>query len=82
MLYEVITVARFRRTGSVPVVVMTYANPMLALGAEGFATAARAAGVDGVLVTDLPPDEADETWDALESAGLDTVALIAPTTEP
>jgi len=74
-------VAALRRDTEVPVVVMTYANPVLAMGAATFAARARAAGVDGVLATDLPPDEADETWDALEAEGLDTITLVAPTTD-
>jgi tryptophan synthase alpha chain len=75
-------VARFRESGNLPVVVMTYANPILAMGIEAFAARARAAGVDGVIVSDLPPDESPEVWAALDRAGLDTILLVAPTTEP
>jgi tryptophan synthase alpha chain len=60
---------------------MTYANPILRPGIAGFATRAREAGVDGVIVSDLPPDEDPEAWEALDRAGLDTVQLVAPTTE-
>lgn len=73
-------VARLRRTCDVPVVIMTYANPVLRDGVETFARAAHAAGVDGVLISDLPPDESPEVWDALDREGLDTVVLVAPTT--
>jgi tryptophan synthase alpha chain len=74
-------VARLRGASQLPVVVMTYANPVLRHGADGFARAARAAGVDGVLISDLPPDESPEVWAALDGEGLDTVVLVAPTTE-
>jgi tryptophan synthase alpha chain len=74
-------VARLRETSQIPVVVMTYANPILRGGAPAFARAARAAGVDGLLVSDLPPDEAPEVWAACDGEGLDTVMLVAPTTD-
>ena len=73
-------VARFRRESALPVVVMTYANPVARLGVEEFPARAKAAGVDAVLLSDLPPEELPELWDALDAAGLDTVMLVAPTT--
>jgi len=73
-------VARFRRASQLPVVVMTYANPVVRMGAGEFAVRARAAGVDGVILSDLPPEELPETWRALDDAELDTVLLVAPTT--
>jgi tryptophan synthase alpha chain len=73
-------VARFRRESSLPVVVMTYANPVVRVGAKPFAERARAAGVDAVILSDLPPEELPETWQALDDAGIDTVLLVAPTT--
>ena len=73
-------VADLRTESELPVVVMTYANPMLPGGIESFADDAKAAGVDGVIVSDLPPDESPEVWAALDRAGLDTVLLVAPTT--
>ena len=73
-------VARFRRESRVPVVAMTYFNPVYRMGVERFAARAREAGVDGVLVSDLPPEESPEAWRAFEAAGLDTVMLVAPTT--
>lgn len=75
-------VADLRRSSDLPVVVMTYANPILRNGIEACARAAREAGVDGIIVSDLPPDEAPEVWEALDRAGLDTVVLVAPTTDP
>jgi tryptophan synthase alpha chain len=74
-------VAAFRRESELPVVVMTYVNPVLRHGVEKFALQARAAGVDGVLLSDLPPDESPEVWRALDEAELDTVMLVAPTTD-
>ena len=73
-------VEAFRRDSDLPVVLMTYANPVLRGGIERFALQARAAGVDGVLVSDLPPEESPDIWKALDGAGLDTVTLVAPTT--
>ena len=70
----------FRRASQLPVVLMTYANPVLRTGATAFAEGAAAAGVDGVLISDLPPEEEPSLWAALDSARLDTVMLVAPTT--
>jgi tryptophan synthase alpha chain len=71
-----------RRHLTVPILLMTYANPVLRYGASGFAAQARAAGVDGVIVSDLPPEEIPEAWREFDEAGLDTVMLVAPTTAP
>jgi tryptophan synthase alpha chain len=65
---------------SAPIVVFSYANPILRLGAERFADRARAAGVDGVLVLDLPIEEADEFRGMLARRGIDTILLLSPTT--
>jgi len=74
-------VAEFRKTDSTtPVVLMGYLNPIEAMGAEQFAERARAAGVDGVLTVDLPPEEADSLVPVLRRAELDTIFLLAPTT--
>jgi tryptophan synthase alpha chain len=74
-------VGALRRESELPVVLMTYANPVVRLGAADFAGAARDAGVDGTILSDLPPDESPEVWSALDRAGLDTVLLVAPTTD-
>lgn len=74
-------VARFRAESALPVVLMTYANPVVRAGVGAFAARARAAGADGVIVSDLPPDEAPEWWDELDRAGLETILLVAPTTD-
>jgi tryptophan synthase alpha chain len=65
---------------SAPVVIFSYANPILRLGAELFADRARDAGVDGVLVLDLPIEEADESRTMLAKRGIDTILLLSPTT--
>jgi tryptophan synthase alpha chain len=80
---EVLGLVRdFRRRSSLPVVLMTYANPVLKAGAEAFSRGAAEAGVQGVLISDLPPEESPELWSALDAARLDTVMLVAPTTAP
>lgn len=65
---------------STPVVLMGYANPVEAMGLERFAEAAKAAGVDGVLVVDYPPAEAQPLVELLDARGLDTIFLLSPTT--
>ena len=73
-------VRELRKTSSIPVVIMTYMNPVIRDGAESFARAAAEAGVDGVLVSDLPPEESPELWSVFDAEELDTVVLVAPTT--
>ncbi len=68
-----------RRERDVPIVLFGYYNPLLAYGEDRFARDASAAGVDGVLVVDLPPEEAAPLLDPLSAAGLDFVPLVAPT---
>lgn len=65
--------------GTAPVVLMTYLNPVLALGPRRFAAAAAAAGIAGVIVPDLPPEEGDSIARHLIEAGVDPVLLVAPT---
>ena len=60
--------------------IFSYANPILRLGAERFADRARDAGVDGVLVLDLPIEEAGEFRNMLATRGIDTILLLSPTT--
>lgn len=70
-------------SGRVPVVLMVYANMVLAHGgASEFARRAAAAGAAGAIVPDLPLDEADEIREALAAAGLALIPLLAPTTPP
>ena len=68
-----------RAKTEVPLVLFSYFNPVLQMGLEKFADAARAAGADGVLITDLTPDEGGEYRAAMSSRGLDTIFLAAPT---
>jgi tryptophan synthase alpha chain len=72
--------ARMRSSVQAPFVIFSYANPILRLGAERFADRAREAGVDGVLVLDLPIEEADEFRNMLAVRGIDTIHLLSPTT--
>ncbi|MCE7960193.1 MAG: tryptophan synthase subunit alpha [Acidobacteria bacterium ACB2] len=75
--------AELRRRGrDGAVVLFGYANPILAMGEAAFAARAAASGVDGVLVTDLPPEEARGLVSVLRRAGLSTVFLLAPTSTP
>jgi tryptophan synthase alpha chain len=67
-----------RRALTTPVVVMTYLNPVLSFGVEDFLSFAGQAGVSGVIVPDLPVDEAGEWLARSERAGVDAVLLAAP----
>lgn len=62
-----------------PVVLMGYANPIERMGTQAFVTAAKEAGVDGVLVVDYPPEESDAFAASLKASGLDPIFLLAPT---
>jgi tryptophan synthase alpha chain len=68
-----------RRKTDVPLLFMTYLNPILAYGPERFCTAAFDAGVDGLIVPDLPPSESAELRRAAEAAQIDLVFFVAPT---
>ncbi len=74
-------VSQFRQADQqTPVVLMGYANPIEAIGYDEFAQKAQAAGVDGVLVVDYPPEESRELTKQLNASGLDSIFLLAPTT--
>ena len=73
-------VARVRRHSNVPIVLMGYYNPVFRYGAAAFARDAARAGVDGLLLVDLPPEEAGELHPQLKAAGIDQITLLAPTT--
>ena len=75
-------VRRIRERSALPLLLFSYFNPLLQRGLERLATEAADAGVDGVLVTDLPPEEGEEWVRAARAAGLDTVFLAAPTSPP
>jgi tryptophan synthase alpha chain len=72
-------VRRIRKRTEIPLVLFSYYNPLLRHGLERVARQASEEGVDGVLVTDLPPEEAEPWLAAARPAGLDTVFLAAPT---
>ncbi len=73
-------VEQVRREVSTPIVIFSYANPIVRMGLDAFAERAAAVGVDGVLALDLPVEEADEFRNAISKAGLDTIFLLSPTT--
>jgi tryptophan synthase alpha chain len=73
------TVREIRRESDLPLLLFGYFNPFLRHGLERLAAEAKAAGVDGVLVTDLPPEEAAEWITVARAHELDTVFLAAPT---
>ncbi len=64
-----------------PLVLMGYLNPILSYGVERFCCDAASSGVDGLIIVDLPPEEADEVAPHAREAGLDLIRLIAPTTD-
>ena len=74
------TVRRLRRGGvDAPLLFLSYYNPVLTFGLERFAAAAGEAGLDGLIVPDLPPEESDALVRALEPVGVDPIFLVAPT---
>jgi tryptophan synthase alpha chain len=75
-------IRKFRETHETPIVLFTYLNPIFTYGFEKFHTDAVAAGADGILLLDLPPDEAALNIDLATGAGLKHIRLIAPTTPP
>lgn len=65
-----------------PVVLMGYANPIEAMGIDHFTHLAKESGVDGILTVDYPPEECEEISASLANAGIDSIFLLSPTTEP
>jgi tryptophan synthase alpha chain len=76
------TVARIRERSAIPLLLFTYFNPLLQYGLARVARDLVAAGADGVLATDLPPEEADAWRGVAQATGLDTVFLATPTSPP
>jgi tryptophan synthase alpha chain len=72
-------VGEIRKSSDVPLVLFSYYNPVLQMGLEKFASDAAAAGADGVLITDLTPEESDDYRRVLAAHHLDTIFLGAPT---
>lgn len=75
-------VRAFRASSAVPLVLFTYLNPIYVYGFSRFLGDAAGAGADGLLILDLPPDEAERNAELVASEGLDPIRLIAPTTPP
>jgi tryptophan synthase alpha chain len=73
-------IGEVRKESQIPIVLFGYFNPIFAYGVEKFARVAAKKGVDGVLVVDLPPEEAPELREYTDAAGIDFIFLIAPTT--
>ena len=73
-------IEQVRKDIDTPIVVFSYANPIVRMGLDAFAERATKAGVDGVLALDLPVEEADEFRAALDKVGIDTIFLLSPTT--
>ena len=75
-------IERLRSKVELPLLLMGYANPFYAMGAERFAVAAGQVGVDGILVVDLPPEEGHDFFEAADRHGIDAVLMATPTTPP
>jgi tryptophan synthase alpha chain len=75
-------VRRIRETSEIPIVLFTYLNPVYVFGYERFIKEAANAGADGLLILDLPPDEASRNAELAATHGLLSIRLIAPTTSP
>lgn len=82
-LHDVLVmVKRFRQQDqSTPVVLMGYLNPIEVMGFDAFAQHANAAGADGVITVDMPPEESEEYVPSLRGCGLDPIFLLAPTSD-
>ena len=74
-------VKNIRQECDVPILLMGYYNPVLAFGLESFCREAAAAGVDGVLLVDLPPEEAGELVSFTKKHGIDFIPLLTPTSD-
>ena len=70
----------FRQVSDVPVLLFGYYNPVFSYGEERFVSEAEEAGVDGLLIVDLPPEEGEDLRRIAAGAGIDTIYLVAPTT--
>ncbi len=76
------TVAQLRKQSSrIPIVLMGYINPIQRMGIETFLEEAREAGVDGLIIPDLPPEEGTAFFDMARAKGISTIFLVAPNTE-
>ena len=82
-LDRTLDLARAFREGddTTPIVLMGYYNPIYSMGVDAFLSAAKAAGIDGLIVVDLPPEEDDELCIPANAAGLNFIRLATPTTD-
>jgi tryptophan synthase alpha chain len=71
--------AELRQATDIPLVLMTYFNPILQRGPERYLATAKEVGIDGLIVPDLPPDEGAEFYAACDAIGIDPILLLAPT---
>lgn len=72
---------KLRRTISIPMVYMTYANVIFSYGSERFAEKAAEAGIDGIILPDVPYEEKEEFTEVFDRYGIDLISMIAPTSE-
>jgi tryptophan synthase alpha chain len=80
-LIDILKLSRQLRPGTdVPLCLMTYYNPIFCFGQERFIQRAKAAGIDGVIIPDLPPDEGKEFLEKARKSGLDVISFLSPTT--
>jgi len=70
-----------KENATTPIVLMGYYNPILSYGVDSFCNDAAASGVDGLIIVDVPPEEADEIEPQAKANGLDLIRLVAPTTD-
>lgn len=84
LLLEVLGMAHEIRSAhaTAPLLAMTYVNPVYSMGYEAFSAAAARAGLDGVIVPDLPAEESGDLLAAADAAGLSVIGLLAPTSLP
>jgi len=75
------TVRDVRRTSQIPIILMGYLNPIHAYGYGRFCRDAAAAGVDGVLLVDMPPEESDDFLQSANASGLNVIFLLTPTSD-
>lgn len=75
-------VSSLRHTTEIPIALMSYYNPIFSMGETAFCKAAQEAGVDGVIVPDLPPEEGQPLLDVAQEYNLSTIFLVAPTSPP
>jgi tryptophan synthase alpha chain len=81
-LKGIFALAERLRGNSTPLILMTYFNPVLHFGLKDFAESCGRSGIDGVIIPDLPPEEAGQWMGEARRIGLDTIFLVAPTSPP